>query len=307
MIIETHGLTKQFNSKGGCKDICLSVTEGQIFGFLGPNGAGKSTLVKTLLGLLIPNSGQASIMGKPLGNIAVRKKIGYLPELFRYHEWLSGAELLKFHAQLHGLGPGEYRGKIAEVLDIVGLTGKEKQKVGTYSKGMQQRIGLAVALINDPRLLFLDEPTSALDPIGRKEVRDILLELKSQRKTVFLNSHLLSEVETLCDELAVINQGQIVINGSWQDLQVDEIQLEITLQNYSPQLREALKLTVARLEENNTTILLSLRAEKDINKCLEIIIGNGGIITKVHTKRKSLEELFMFWVKKEGTADGDDH
>jgi ABC-2 type transport system ATP-binding protein len=300
MIIETHGLTKQFNGSGGCKDISLSVTEGRIFGFLGPNGAGKSTFVKTLLGLLIPTGGQARIMGQPIGNIKVRSKVGYLPELFRYHDWLTGEELLKYHAQLFHLSKGEYVKKISNVLEIVGLLGKEKQKVGTYSKGMQQRIGLAVALINDPLLLFLDEPTSALDPIGRKEVRDIIIELKKQGKTVFLNSHLLSEVESVCDEIAIINHGNLVVSGSWQDLQVGELQMEISINNYSQQIGEKLKLLAIKLEKKHNNVFLSLKNEQDVNDALKIIIENSGVITKVQTKRQSLEDLFMFWIKKEG-------
>lgn len=307
MIIETKGLTKEYNGKGGCKDISLSVNGGHIFGFLGPNGAGKSTFVKTLLGLLIPDSGQGFLLGRPLGDIEARRKIGYLPELFRYYDWLSGAELLKFHGQLHGLSKNEYRGKIAEILDLVGLAGKEKQKVGTYSKGMQQRMGLAIALIGDPQLLLLDEPTSALDPIGRKEVRDIILQLKKLGKTIFLNSHLLSEVETLCDELAIINKGKLVVSGSWQDLQMGKTQLEITLSNYSPQVKEAIKNVALNFEERNNTVILTLKGEDDINKCLEQILKNGGIITKIQTKRKSLENLFMFWVKKEGIKDGNNN
>ncbi|MFZ5944550.1 MAG: ABC transporter ATP-binding protein [Bacillota bacterium] len=300
MIIKTESLTKEFNNKGGCKDISLSVSEGHIFGFLGPNGAGKSTFVKTLLGLLIPQEGKGWIMGQPIGSVQIRRKIGYLPELFRYHDWLTGEELLKYHAQLYGLSKNQYAKRVGEALEVVGLKGKERQKVGTFSKGMQQRIGLAAALINDPELLFLDEPTSALDPIGRKEVRDIICQLKDRGKTVFLNSHLLSEVETVCDEIAVINKGRIVIHGSWKDLQVGEILLEITIKNYSDKIRELLTVNSLGLEKKNDTICLNIRQEEDINKCLNIIIANGGIITKVNTKGKSLEDLFMSWIIEDG-------
>jgi len=299
MIIETHKLTKQYKGTGGCQDICLSVIEGHIFGFLGPNGAGKSTFVKTLLGLLIPDGGDAKLLGRPLGEIVVRNHVGYLPELFRYHDWLTGEELLKYHAQLYGLSQLEYKSRIGTILDMVGLVGKEKKKVGTYSKGMQQRIGLAVALINNPSLLFLDEPTSALDPIGRKEVRDIIIELKKQGKTVFLNSHLLSEVETVCDEIAIINNGRLVINGSWRNLQLGELELELTVNNLSIDILEKLAAFANKLEDRGGgQLVIVLAQEEDINKALKIIMDNGGVIIRVETKRQSLEDLFMYTLKK---------
>lgn len=304
MMIETKNLTKQFDGLGGCKDISLSVSEGHIFGFLGPNGAGKSTFVKTLLGLLQPTGGQAYIMGETIGNVQIRKNVGYLPELFRYHDWLTGEQLLKFHAELYGLTKSQYKKRIGEALEVVGLLGKEKQKIGTYSKGMQQRIGLAVALIHNPQLVFLDEPTSALDPIGRKEVRDIIIELKRAGKTVFLNSHLLSEVEAVCDEIAIINKGNLIINGSWHDLQVGEIQLEMFIHNYSYHITEKLSTIAGKIEKKPTgSIVLTLENEKDINKVLKIVLDNGGVITRIETKKKTLEDLFIFWINKEGGAD----
>ncbi|KJS85808.1 MAG: multidrug ABC transporter ATPase [Peptococcaceae bacterium BICA1-8] len=305
MIVETHKLTKHYNGSGGCQDISLSVIEGHIFGFLGPNGAGKSTFVKTLVGLLIPNGGEAKIIGQSIGDTKVRKHIGYLPELFRYQDWLTGEELLKYHAQLCGLTKSEYQIRIGTILDLVGLMGKEKKKVGTYSKGMQQRIGLAAALINNPTLLFLDEPTSALDPIGRKEVRDIIIELRNQGKTVFLNSHLLSEVETVCDEIAIINNGKLVVNGSWRELQLGDLQLELTINNLSKDIIEKLALTVLELEnKGNDNLVIKIAREEEINKALKIIIDNGGIITKIETKKRSLEELFLQALKK-GNNDAD--
>jgi len=208
MVIETFNLTKLYGNKFGCQDICLSVSEGQVFGFLGPNGAGKSTLVKMLMGLITPTSGEARLLGKPLGDLEARKRIGFLPENFRYQEWLTGYELLSFHADLYKLPPGVKAARIKEVLAMVGLTGREGHRIRTYSRGMQQRIGLASALLPDPDLLFLDEPTSALDPLGRKEVRGIIRRLKSLGKTVFLNSHLLSEVEMICDRVRMLSTAR---------------------------------------------------------------------------------------------------
>jgi len=218
-VIETYELTKFYGTKTGCRDISLTCRKGEIFGFLGPNGAGKSTFVKMLTGLLFPTSGEAEILGRPLGDMAVRQKMGYLPENFKFQDWMTGEDLLSFHASLYRLDKKAKTIRMGEALEIAGLKGSEKYRIGTYSKGMQQRIGIASALICDPDVLFLDEPTSALDPVGRKEVRDLLLRLKAGGKTIFLNSHLLGEVETICDSIAIIKQGSIVNQGSLESIQ----------------------------------------------------------------------------------------
>lgn len=300
MIIETNNLTKRFKGKGGCKDISLSVYEGHVFGFLGPNGAGKSTFVKTLLGLLTEPTGEAFILGKPIGDVKVRSKIGYLPELFRFHDFLTAEQLLEYHAQLYGMDINEYRKRVAYLIDLVGLKGKEKQKIGTFSKGMQQRIGIAMALINDPKLVFLDEPTSALDPIGRKEVRDLIIKLKEEGKTVFLNSHLLSEVEAVSDDIGIINNSKLVIEGSLKDLQKREIHLDMIVNNYNHLIKEKLLDYSHDIVRNNDNLVVGLKEEKDVTKVLKIIIDNGGEIFKVDTKKKSLEDLFMSCIGQKG-------
>ncbi|HHW13405.1 MAG TPA: ABC transporter ATP-binding protein, partial [Firmicutes bacterium] len=170
--VETKALTKIYRNGGGCREITLTIAAGQIFGLLGPNGAGKSTLVKTLVGLVRPSSGTGMLFGHPLGSREARRTFGFLPELFRYQDWMTGREVLDFHARLRGVPAREIRRRREAVLALVNLAGRENQRVATYSKGMQQRLGLAVALIGDPPLLFLDEPTSALDPVGRLEVRE---------------------------------------------------------------------------------------------------------------------------------------
>ncbi|MGZ4134788.1 MAG: ABC transporter ATP-binding protein, partial [Tumebacillaceae bacterium] len=207
-VIQTWDLTKQYNGKAGCKNISLQVPRGVVFGFLGPNGAGKSTFVRTMLGLLHPTSGRAELLGKLVGDHEARRKVGYLPELFRYQEWLTGRQLLEAHAELVGVPKAQRKQQIDRLIDRVGLTGRDREKIKGYSKGMQQRIGIACALLGDPELIFLDEPTSALDPIGRREVRDLMAELRREGKTVFLNSHLLSEVETVCDHVAIIHKSE---------------------------------------------------------------------------------------------------
>ncbi|HCG00353.1 MAG TPA: ABC transporter, partial [Chloroflexi bacterium] len=187
---------------------------GEIFGFLGPNGAGKTTAVKILVGLTPPTSGEAWLLGERLGDREVRRRIGYLPELFRYQEWMSAREVLILHCTLMGMATAGRSSAIGEALEIVGLTDRGRDRVGTFSKGMQQRLGLAVALLGTPELVFLDEPTSALDPVGRHDVRQIIQNLKARGTTVFLNSHLLTEVEYVCDRVAVIDRGAVIALGT---------------------------------------------------------------------------------------------
>ncbi len=218
LAIETHELTKTYQGIGGCQGISLAVPQGSIFGLLGPNGAGKSTLVKMLVGLLHPTAGEAKILGKPIGDVTARKRVGFLPENFAYHDWLTGKDLLRFHASLYGLGKSEAIQRIPQVLTRIGLKDQRGKKIGDYSKGMQQRIGLGCALVADPDVLFLDEPTSALDPIGRKDVRDLLVALKAEGKTVFINSHLLSELETVCDQIAIIKESRLIFQGDWREI-----------------------------------------------------------------------------------------
>jgi ABC-2 type transport system ATP-binding protein len=202
--IETSGLRRQFGATVAVADLSLSVARGEIFGFLGPNGAGKTTSLKLLLGLVRPTSGSGSVLGSPLGERRVRARIGFLPEHFRFHDSLTGRELLRFHGRLHGMRGLTLERRIDELLMRVDLADAEERPLREYSKGMTQRAGLAQALINEPELVFLDEPTSGLDPLGRLLVRDIIQELRDRGTTVFLNSHLLGEVEATCDRVVFV-------------------------------------------------------------------------------------------------------
>jgi ABC-2 type transport system ATP-binding protein len=213
-VVEVEHLAKRFGDLTAVADLTLRVERGEIFGFLGPNGAGKTTSVKMLLGLVRPSAGRGRVLGQPLGARAVRARIGYLPELFRYHDWLSAREELNFHAGLAGIPARKHTREIDRVLDLVGLEMRAADRIGTYSKGMQQRIGLAVALLGSPELVVLDEPTSALDPIGRRDVRELLRALGDGGTAIFLNSHLLSEVEQICTRVAVVDRGRVVAAGS---------------------------------------------------------------------------------------------
>jgi ABC-2 type transport system ATP-binding protein len=210
--IAARGLAKRYGRVDALRDLTLTVERGECLGFLGPNGAGKSTAVKLLLGLVRPSGGAAELLGRPVGERRTRRGVGYLPELFRYPDWLAAREVLAFHARLIGLA-GAPRA-IEAVLDEVGLRARAGDRVGTYSKGMQQRLGLAVALLGDPAIVFLDEPTSALDPVGRSDVRALIERLRARGTTVFLNSHLLGEVERVCDRVCVVDRGQVVAQGT---------------------------------------------------------------------------------------------
>lgn len=223
MMIDTEGLTKTYNGRGGCRGITLQVPEGCIFGLLGPNGAGKSTFVKMLAGLHRPDSGRAAMLGQPLGRPEARLELGYLPELFRFQDWLTPVEVLRFHAQLGGLRPKEtrapaFRSRVRDTLELVGLSEAADRRVGGFSKGMQQRLGLAAALLLDPKLVILDEPASALDPVGRYEIRSLLKRLRGRGVTIFLNTHLLEDVEELCDEAAFLYGGELLASGPLHEL-----------------------------------------------------------------------------------------
>lgn len=210
--LTTHGLAKRYGSVTAVADLTLEISRGEIFGFLGPNGAGKTTSVKMLAGLVLPSGGSGTLLGLPLGDRRARRLLGYLPELFRYQPWLTARDVLVLHARLAGVSP-ETR-TLDALLERVGLLERRTARVDSFSKGMQQRLGLAVALVGDPQFVLLDEPTSALDPNGRLDVRELLRELKARGTTVFLNSHLLSEVEQVCDRVAFVTRGRIVAQGT---------------------------------------------------------------------------------------------
>lgn len=210
LAVETRGLRKRFGRKLAVADLSLSVRRGEVFGFLGPNGAGKTTSLKMLLGLVAPTAGRASLLGAPIGDRRTRARVGFLPEHFRFQDWLTGRELLRFHGRLFGIPERTLKLRSEALLERVRLTEAADRKIAEYSKGMLQRVGLAQALVNEPELVFLDEPTSGLDPLGRMLVRDVIHELRGKGVTVFLNSHLLGEVEVTCDRVTFIKEGSTV-------------------------------------------------------------------------------------------------
>lgn len=308
LAINTTVLSKQFNGKGGCQNITLHVPKGVVYGFIGPNGAGKSTFVRTLLGLLKPTGGTAELLGKPLGNLEARRKIGYLPELFRYPDWLTGLQLLHTHADLIGLKSSARQQHFKNLLERVDLSGRENEKIAKYSKGMQQRIGLACALLGDPELIFLDEPTSALDPLGRMEVRNLLAKLKQEGKTIFLNSHLLQEIETVCDQVAIIDQGKLIAQGDWRKLcrfqnrykliasGLDQEVLSILPQVLSSDLRHKFEPEVGT--DLKAEWQIEIESAEDIPSLVRTLSDHGIGVYELTPLQPHLEEIFIYWMNR---------
>ncbi|OIQ55820.1 ABC transporter ATP-binding protein [Neomoorella thermoacetica] len=303
-VIEARNLTKIYGRQVACREICLSVEEGQIFGLLGPNGAGKSTLVKMLVGLVYPTAGEARVAGYSPQDIKGRRQVGFLPENFRLHGWLKGEELLTFHARLAGLNGRSASRRAHEVLGLVGLSGEGQKLVANYSKGMQQRLALAAALVGDPRVVFLDEPTSALDPLGRRQVREILLALKEAGKTVFLNSHLLSEVEQVCDQVAVINRGTVVAGGRLAELQSGPATVAIRLAGLTGELEAELRRRYPSLRLEGDRLTLDLGGREEVADLVARLVAGGCRIYEVTPGHSSLEDVFVYLVREGEQACG---
>ncbi|RIK45835.1 MAG: ABC transporter [Chloroflexi bacterium] len=296
--IETDNLRKVYDRRIAVHGLTIRVEQGEVFGFLGPNGAGKTTTVKMLMGLVHPTAGTARLLGKPLGDRDAKRKVGFLPELFRFHDWLTGEEFLDFHGRLYRMSAAERRKRIPEVLELVGLAGRGGEKLRGYSKGMQQRAGLAQALLNNPQVVFLDEPTSALDPLGRMDVRDVIRRLRDQGTTVFLNSHLLSEVETVCDRVAIINHGQLAAVGPVLDLLDRAFAVELRLGAWNADIEAAISRTGRILELDHPTPRHSIATieaadEERIAALVDRLVALGTPVYGVTPRRLSLEDVFL--------------
>jgi ABC-2 type transport system ATP-binding protein len=300
--VETRGLRKVYGSTTALEALDMRVEPGEVFGFLGPNGAGKTTAVKLLLGLTRPTSGEGTVLGRPLGDLESRRSIGYLPELFRYQAWLTAREVLDLHARLAGLVPSGRRAEIDRVLTVVGLAGRDRERIGGFSKGMQQRLGLAAALMGDPALVILDEPTSALDPVGRDDVRSIIREARQRGSAVLLNSHLLGEVERLCDRVAIVNRGRVVAAGTLHDLLGDPaVRLRVTELPASAAIGLARFGTVTTDEQG--WIVIRPVSPEQIPEVVAAIVAAGGRVHAVDPARRSLEDLFLDLVRVAGTEE----
>ncbi|MGH2468285.1 MAG: ABC transporter ATP-binding protein, partial [Candidatus Limnocylindrales bacterium] len=298
--IVTDRLVKRYGSTVALDGLTMTVPRTEVFGFLGPNGAGKTTAVKLLLGLARPTSGTATVLGRPLDDPEARRRIGYLPELFRYQPWLTGREVLHLHCRLIGLARGTWEGQVREVVALVGLEGRADERVGGYSKGMSQRIGLAVALLGAPALVFLDEPTSALDPVGRMEMRPLIRDLKARGTTVFLNSHLLTEVEQVCDRVAIVDHGRVVALGALDELLAEPV-LRLRLGGVGAEAR-ALLTARGRLAADGEWLALRGVATEAIPNLVADLVAAGVRVYAVEPGRESLEARFAALV---GGEDGD--
>ena len=310
LVIETAGLRKVYGSKIAVDDLTLQVPRGEVFGFLGPQGAGKSTSVKMLVGLVAPSSGDARVLGRSPSHPAAMARVGFLPEHFRFHEWLQAAELLDMHGRLYGMDAARRRRRIPELLELVGLAEHARRPIADFSKGMLQRIGLAQALLNDPELVFLDEPTSALDPFGRMLVRGIIHELKARGTTVFLNSHLLGEVEATCDRVSFIKAGRVLRTLALKDIAEGQIHVELRVDAITPALLAALEQAlgdhgslVANAPSDSAApaiCQLTLTDEELLPLIAERTLASGARLYALTPRRMSLEQLFLEVV---GTED----
>lgn len=290
--IETAALRREFGRNVAVAGLSLVVPRGQVFGFLGPNGAGKTTSLKLLLGLVAPTSGKGTVLGAPLGNREVRARIGFLPEHFRFHDCLNARELLHFHGRLLGLPKRGLDTRIEALLLRVGLDDAAHRPLRTYSKGMVQRAGLAQALLGTPELVFLDEPTSGLDPLGRLLVRDVIDELRAGGASVFLNSHLLGEVEATCDRVAFVKNGLVVhemaLAGSEGTLDV-----ELRVGHADDALLDGLAIFGAGVTRDGTLIRLRATAENLLPELARWLVGRGVALYELRCRRKTLEEWFV--------------
>lgn len=298
--ISTKSLRKEFAGKTAVADLTLEVKPGEVFGFLGPNGAGKTTAVKMLLGLISPTSGHGEVLGAPLGDYRSRRKVGFLPEHFRFHDWLTAKEFLRLHGNLYQIPSQLLENRVSELLDLVGLQDHADKKLRAFSKGMLQRIGLAQALLNEPELVFLDEPTSGLDPVGRRLVRDIIRELSASGTSVFLNSHLLSEVEITCDRVAFIRKGEVLTTNSLQKLVEGELTVEIRARNLEPVILEGLSRWSDNFRVDGEHLSITLSSETDMPAINRYLVERGVDIFSIRPKQLSLEDLFIQVVGTEG-------
>ncbi|MDH4100920.1 MAG: ABC transporter ATP-binding protein [Nitrospirota bacterium] len=308
-MIRTEGLAKEFSSGIGKKSIVavrgldLEVRKGEIFGFLGPNGAGKTTTLKMLMGLIYPTSGNAWILGKALGDVDVKNRIGYLPEHPYFYDYLTAREFLDFYGRLFDLTKAERRERIENLILKVGLDRFQDVQLRKFSKGMLQRIGIAQALINDPELVVLDEPMSGLDPIGRKEIRDVILWLRDSGKTVFFSSHILPDVEMLCDRVAIIVKGTLRDIGRLDELLGETVSnVEMVLQGIGEPVVTAIGQRGYRYSTVGDKIAVTVAGDAADDKVEEIVrlaMDSGGKVVSLTPHKKTLEELFVAHVGEE--------
>jgi ABC-2 type transport system ATP-binding protein len=304
--IRTEGLTKHY-TKGfwrprpyaALENVTLDVGQGEVFGFLGPNGAGKTTTLKLLMQLIFPTSGRAEILGRPVGDVSVRRRIGYLPENPYFYDNLTAEELLVYFARVFGHGPREGRARAARLLDEVGIGAERRFQLRKFSKGMVQRVGIAQALINDPEVVFLDEPMSGLDPLGRREVKELILRLRDKGCAVFFSSHVLSDAEALCSRVAVVVKGRLMASGRLSDLLADRARAwELVVSSVSQSVVDRLRprlTNVTPLGEGRFSLELPMTAAPE--QMLAELAAAGAHVVSLNPVRETLEDFFVQQVK----------
>jgi len=301
LAIEIKGLTKDYRVgswktriRRALNSLDLQVESGEVFGLLGPNGAGKTTTLKILFRLVFPTSGTARILGKELNDTTMHQRVAYLPEHPYFYDHLTPEELLNYTGRLFGLGKDDLRRRVNQLLDRLGLTESRHVPLRRFSKGMVQRAGIAQALINDPDVVFLDEPMTGLDPIGRREVRDLVLQLREDKKTVFFSTHILSDAETLCDRVAILNRGQLQGCGELrQVLSLGASTTEITLENPAEGVLDELRPLVVSMVRTGDRVRLEIREEANTEKVLAISLRGKAKVVSVNPVKMSLEDYFM--------------
>ncbi|MEO3811486.1 ABC transporter ATP-binding protein [Sphaerisporangium sp. B11E5] len=296
------GLRKRYRRRTAVDDVSLTVGRGEVVGLLGPNGAGKTTVIKIMLGLVRPDAGDVLLLGRPARDPQARARVGYLPELFRYQPWLTAAEVLSLHVRLAGLTVPDRERR--ECLATVGLADRAADRVGGFSKGMQQRLGLAVALVARPELVVLDEPTSALDPLGRADVRDLLLSLKERQVAVLLNSHLIGEVERVCDRVVILDKGRVAAAGTLAEL-LGRRELRLRLDRVSPEAEARLSAT-GPLTRDENSYTVTLPATEDLTTVPDLVADLVALGVRVHAiepVRVSLEDRLLDILRADRTPD----
>ncbi len=306
-VIETRELRKDYGRIQALKGVSLKVEQGQIYGLLGQNGAGKTTLIKILLGIVKISSGDAELLGTPAGTTSVRKRVGYLPEDHQFPGYHTGYSLMDFYGQLYGVSRSDRRRKIPETLEEVGIVGRMHSKIKTYSKGMKQRLGIAQALLHNPDLIMLDEPTDGVDPLGRKEIRELMGRLKEKGHTIFLNSHLLGEVELICDRVAILQKGEFIREGTIADLTQQKGRYHMAVatgQQFPADAIMKLGYTVTPIADRPDLFEVSLPDGKTIDPVVQLILEKGLGLRHLVEKKQTLEEAFLATV--EGAEPGVD-
>ncbi len=300
--IRARGLHKRYGRHVALSGFDLDVEAEQVVGLLGPNGAGKTTTVKILTGLVRATGGTAELFGVPVGDPVARRRLGYLPEHFRFPEWLSGIELLRFHARLAGRDPRREDDRLHGLLEMVGLEGRGDERVRGYSKGMTQRLGLAQALVGDPDLVLLDEPTSAMDPLGRREIRELIRSLAREGTAVLLNSHLLSEVELVCDHVVVIDRGRVLRSGTMDEVRSASLEVRVQVDHVDQRIRDIAAGHGTVIAADDHELLLGVDDVDVVPRLAADLIQAGAALRALVPLQRSLEDVFVGLIGREGQS-----